>query len=177
MSLAENSAFLKWTSQMSDDLKKKYVPSDYMDDELVPLLKDTPDAWIIQLEDGTFALKAAFPDEAKPLPGRHLKDGDIVNFQWYATLSQGKVTKTLDDDDNIILAQTVEKPDAPAEGIVLVWEPGDSGTVTDDLDYINNDMSLGETVTIEYVFWSQSLPFTFRSSSFHPAVDEGATNG
>jgi hypothetical protein len=66
----------------------KWMPSCYMD-EVVPPPRDSPQAWVVRLDDGAYALDSGgWDDETRTL----LKDGETVMFDWTIIISERQWT-------------------------------------------------------------------------------------
>lgn len=59
--------------------KNGWLPSEYQD-EGCPPVRETPDAWIVSLDDGAPALASDELGAEDHEPGRMLRDGEVVDF-------------------------------------------------------------------------------------------------
>ena len=66
----------------------QWMPSCYMD-EVVPPPRDTPQAWVVRLDDGAYALDGGGWDDET---GTLLKDGESVMFDWTVIIGEHKWT-------------------------------------------------------------------------------------
>jgi hypothetical protein len=66
----------------------EWMPSCYMD-EVVPPPRNSPQAWIVRLADGAYALDGAGWDDET---GTLLKDGEAVMFDWTVIIGEREWT-------------------------------------------------------------------------------------
>ena len=146
------------------DLPKKWLPSSYQG-EFTPPPRNSPNDWICTHktdDDTTLSLEAAdyFLDES----GRLLADGDIVNFGCTVTL--GRRTLTIRSHAEGDWTLDAPEPDCPAGFDLHVWLPGDSDTVSLDVDTLVDCRDVGSEI-VEFYAWSDSIPFIFHDGKFH----------
>jgi hypothetical protein len=66
----------------------EWMPSCYMD-EVVPPARDSPQAWVVRLSDGAYALDSVGWDDET---GTLLRDGEKVMFDWTIIISKREWT-------------------------------------------------------------------------------------
>lgn len=158
---------------------RKWMPSEYAD-EVVPPPRPTPDAWIITLSDGAHALAGGEPYGEDAGPGRALKEGDVVNFDWTENFGNRELTFHK-SDDGWKWTLDGDEPLAPPDGYMNVAEVGDWETAMPSLDefaetYSDSGVEDGETITVTFYAWSANdVPFVFRGGKFHATVAMPAT--
>lgn len=158
--------------------ERKWMPHDYQD-EVVPPSRPTPSDWIIKLDDGAPAL--AFGDfcGSDDRPGRALKDGDIVQFDWVESYGTRELTFH-ESADGWTWELDGSEPDASIGGEMMVAEVGNWETMMPSLDefastYADSGVSDGETITITFYAWSNDpTPFLFRGGAFHAVAEQAA---
>jgi hypothetical protein len=152
---------------------RKWMPAEYQD-EVVPPARATPSDWIVKLNDGAPALAGGDPDET---PGRALKDGDVVEFDWVEDYGNHQLTFKEAEDDTGYCGLTWEIdgdiPTASAGGHMAVAEVDDWESVMSSLDEFaealidNNPPTPGDRIVVKFYAWSgYRTPLVFRTGAF-----------
>lgn len=157
---------------------RKWMPHEFQD-EAVPPARPTPSDWIVTLPDGAPALASGdlYSDEEEP--GRLLKDGDTVQFDWFESYGTQELTFR-HSEDGWKWTLDGDEPPAPPGGHMNVAELGDWETAMPSLaefvqTYAENGANDGETITVAFYVWSSnSASFVFRGGRFHAVADAPA---
>lgn len=156
--------------------QRKWMPHEYQD-EVVPPARHSPSDWIIRLSDGAYALATGDQFGDAEEPGRPVKEGDIVLFDWTENYGNRNLTFSR-SDDGWTWALHGDEPTASPGYDMMVAESGNWESMMPSLDefaseytdYIEAD---GETITVVFYSWSrQPTPFLFRDGSFHKVAPE-----
>lgn len=148
--------------------ERGWVPTEYVD-EVSPPNRASPDAWIVRLADGAFAL--AGPEDGDD-PGAILRDGETVLFDWQEDHGDGEIKQRTGDDGK---PELYADPPMPADA-THVWLPFDYDSISNSVANLvkNTPAEIGDRVEY-YACSNPSVPFIFRAGQFHAV--EGSTDG
>lgn len=154
--------------------ERKWMPHDYQD-EVVPPARPSPDDWITQFDDGAPALVAGdFSDDKEP--GRALRSGEVVKFDWIETYGSRQMTFRR-SEDGWKWELHGDQPTASPAGDMFVAEVGNWESAMPSLnefaeayaDFVSED---GEEITVVFYAWSSGpSEFEFRDGSFHAVAE------
>jgi hypothetical protein len=147
---------------MSINPEKKWMPARYQD-EIVPAARPSPTDWVKRLDDGAYALEAAFPDEGFDLQDCPLAEGETIHFQWTSKLFTVQFTR---GDNRLVFWPVV------GDAETFAYEAGDADTIVNDpwalQEYIEHELQFHEAVEIEFYCWSDEIAFAFHNGAFQP---------
>lgn len=160
---------------------RKWMPSEYQD-ESVPPARATPGAWIVALGDGSPALASGDWCDENTAPGRPLREGETVLFDWCESLGYRDLTFRR-GDDGWQWTLDGDEPAVPSGGDLTIAEAGDWETGMPSLQEFvecysdNSRIEDGETITVLFFAWStNSVPFILQNGTFLSLDASGAVN-
>ncbi len=156
-------------------IERRWLPTKYQD-EIIPPARATPDAWIMRLADGAYALAAADYAwvDGKPdvEPNELLKEGSIVEFEWHEIYGIWLLTFSRSDAGGLSWKLDSPEPAVSPGGLLLVAEEGDFESATDSLESFVEDCRFydeprdGDTKSVVFYAWSLPIPHVFRAGAF-----------
>lgn len=146
------------------------MPHDYQD-EVVPPARCSPNDWIVRMDDGAPALASAKPFEDEDDPGRALKNGDRVLFDWVENYGSCDLTFRCRENDGWTWELHGDEPNASPDFDMIVAEIGNWETMMPSLHEFASEYDEkndGETISVAFYAWSkQPTEYEFRDGAFY----------
>lgn len=145
---------------MTEPLKREWYVADYAD-EVMPPPQDSPDGWIVSLEDGAPGLRGCEPGD----PPRPLSDGDRIGFMYCDTFGSAELMIRADGAWTV----SAPMPDQAKQVCALGGWQADSLAETLDgcVEQIKEALGPGEeeSFDLSYYTYSEAFPFRFDAAS------------